>query len=124
MLDGGASIWTVRRSFEIPALAPGCGNDAALIRALAAEPGKGEPAIVCGRIGASTAAFGSLSRWLIMLLNIAAGNLDRIGGAVFSSPAAEISDAMMPGVVSLLWGFAPVSSCWQRRNAPACRTTI
>ncbi len=90
MLDGWDDVWAALRSFEIPALAAACGIDEAVIRGLAAELGAGEPAVVYGRIGVSTAAFGTLNQWLIVLLNIATGNLDRIGGAMFSSPAVDI----------------------------------
>ena len=90
MLEGWDDVWTALRRFEIAALATACGIDAGIIRALAAELGNGEPAIVYGRIGVSTAEFGTLNQWLIMLLNIATGNLDRIGGAMFSSPAVDI----------------------------------
>jgi anaerobic selenocysteine-containing dehydrogenase len=46
--------------------------------------------VVYGRIGVSTAEFGTLNHWLITLLNIATGNLDRVGGSMFSSPAVDI----------------------------------
>jgi anaerobic selenocysteine-containing dehydrogenase len=90
MLSGWDDAWAALRRFEIPVLAAACGIDAAVIRALAAELGSGEPAVVYGRIGVSTASFGTLNHWLIVLLNIATGNLDRVGGSMFSSPAADI----------------------------------
>ena len=90
MLSGWDSAWAALRRFEIASLAAACGIDAAIIRALAAQIGNGDPAIVYGRIGVSTAAFGTLNHWLINLINIATGNLDRIGGTMFSSPAVDI----------------------------------
>ncbi|OYU15101.1 MAG: oxidoreductase [Alphaproteobacteria bacterium PA4] len=90
MLEGWDMVWAALRAFDIPALAAACGIGEAEIRALAAEMGSGEPAIVYGRIGVSTAEFGTLNHWLINLLNIATGNLDRIGGAMFSTPAVDI----------------------------------
>ncbi len=90
MLDGWDSVWEALRTFEIPALAAACGIDAAVIHGLAAEIGAGDPAVVYGRIGVSTAAFGTLNQWLIVLINIATGNLDRVGGAMFSDPAVDI----------------------------------
>jgi anaerobic selenocysteine-containing dehydrogenase len=90
MLSGWNEAWAALRQFEIAPLAAACGIDEAAIRALAAELGNGEPAIVYGRIGVSTASFGTLNHWLIQLLNIATGNLDRVGGAMFSSPAVDI----------------------------------
>ena len=90
MLSGWDDAWAALRQFSIAPLAAACGIDGAAIRALAAELGSGEPAVVYGRIGVSTATFGTINHWLIQLLNIATGNLDRIGGAMFSSPAADI----------------------------------
>jgi anaerobic selenocysteine-containing dehydrogenase len=90
MLSGWDDAWAALRRFDIAALAAACGIDEAIIRSLAAELGSGEPAIVYGRIGVSTASFGTLNHWLIILINIATGNLDRIGGPMFSSPAVDI----------------------------------
>ncbi len=48
------------------------------------------PAAVCyGRMGASTQEFGALCQWLIQVLNIVTGNLDRSGGAMFTLPAVD-----------------------------------
>jgi anaerobic selenocysteine-containing dehydrogenase len=90
MLSGWDDAWAALRQFSIAPLAAACGIEEAAIRALAAELGSGEPAVVYGRIGVSTATFGTINHWLIQLLNIATGNLDRVGGAMFSSPAADI----------------------------------
>ena len=97
MLAGWDDAWAALRQFDITALAAACGIDEASIRALATEIGSGEPAIVYGRIGVSTAAFGTLNHWLINLLNIATGNLDRVGGAMFSTPAVDIVGQTGPG---------------------------
>ena len=42
---------------------------------------------VYGRIGTTTAEFGTLASWLVDVLNICTGNLDRPGGAMFTTPA-------------------------------------
>ncbi len=90
MLAGWDTAWTALRRFNIATLSAACGIAEAVIRDLAAQIGNGDPAIVYGRIGVSTAAFGTLNHWLINLLNIATGNLDRVGGAMFSTPAVDI----------------------------------
>ena len=90
MLSGWDAAWAALHHFEITALAAACGIADAVICDLAAQIGNGDPAIVYGRIGVSTAAFGTLNHWLINLINIATGNLDRVGGARFSSPAVDI----------------------------------
>lgn len=47
-------------------------------------------AAVCyGRMGASVQAFGTLTQYLIMLLNIFSGNLNKEGGMMFTQPAAD-----------------------------------
>lgn len=65
------------------------GIDAAHIRQLAREFAASPTAVCYGRMGVSTQAFGALSQWLIQLLNIVTGNLDREGGAMFTSPALD-----------------------------------
>jgi anaerobic selenocysteine-containing dehydrogenase len=50
-------------------------------------------AAVYGRIGTTTAAFGTLASWLIDVLNALTGNLDREGGAMFPLAAAGQSNA-------------------------------
>ncbi|WP_019631811.1 molybdopterin oxidoreductase family protein [Actinomadura atramentaria] len=54
-----------------------------MARALAAAP----RAAVYGRLGTTTQAFGTLSSWLVDVLNIVTGNLDRPGGAMFPRAA-------------------------------------
>src|SRR2546426_484849 len=48
-----------------------------------------ESAVCYGRIGVSTQEFGGLCQWLINVLNIVTGNLDRPGGAMFTLPAFD-----------------------------------
>ncbi len=97
MLDGWDQAWAVLRSFRLDDLARACGWELAAIRALAAELGNGQPTAVYGRIGVSTALFGTLTHWLINLLNISTGNLDREGGLMFSSPAVDVAGSSGPG---------------------------
>ncbi len=40
-----------------------------------------------GRIGTCTQEFGTLASWLVDVLNVVTGNLDRPGGAMFTKPA-------------------------------------
>lgn len=97
MLDGWDEFWTALRQFRIEDLARACGWEIEAIRMLAAELGNGQPTAVYGRIGVSTALFGTLAHWLINLLNIATGNLDREGGVMFSSPAVDVAGSSGPG---------------------------
>jgi anaerobic selenocysteine-containing dehydrogenase len=60
------------------------------IRALAREFA-GAPSAVCyGRVGVSTQEFGGIASWLVVALNVVTGNLDRPGGAMFTTPAADV----------------------------------
>lgn len=97
MLEGWDAVWMALRRFDMGVLARACGWTVADIRALAAELGNGQPTAVYGRIGVSTAPFGTLAHWLINLLNIATGNLDRPGGVMFSSPAVDVAGGSGPG---------------------------
>ncbi len=59
------------------------------IRVLAREFAAAESAVCYGRIGLSTQEFGGVCQWLINVLNIVTGNLDRPGGAMFTLPAFD-----------------------------------
>ncbi len=65
------------------------GVDADAIRALAEEIADADSAAIYGRIGTCTVEFGTLTTWLIDVLSIVTGNLDRPGGSMFTSPASE-----------------------------------
>ena len=49
---------------------------------------RAERAAVYGRIGTCTQEFGTLASWLVDVLNVLTGNLDRAGGAMFTRAAA------------------------------------
>jgi anaerobic selenocysteine-containing dehydrogenase len=63
------------------------GVDAGTIGRLARELAAAPRAAVYGRIGTTTAEFGTVTSWLVDVLNICTGNLDRPGGAMFTTPA-------------------------------------
>jgi len=62
---------------------------AAVTRRLARELAAAESAAVFGRVGTHTVRFGTVSSWLVDVLNAITGNLDRPGGAMFPLPAHE-----------------------------------
>ncbi|MFG3438004.1 molybdopterin-dependent oxidoreductase [Nonomuraea sp. NPDC047897] len=66
-----------------------------LARELAAAPA----AAVYARIGTCTAEFGTLAQWLVDVLNVLTGNLDRPGGAMFAKPATEYGGPRRPYTV-------------------------
>jgi anaerobic selenocysteine-containing dehydrogenase len=79
--------------FTPEAVAPVCGIDADQIRRLALELATAPTAAVYGRIGTCTQEFGGLTSWLLDVLNVLTGNLDRPGGAMFPLAAAGASNA-------------------------------
>lgn len=56
---------------------------------LAEELAKSNKAAVYGRVGVSTQSYGGLCHWLINVLNILTGNLDKEGGVLFPLPAID-----------------------------------
>ncbi|MCG6948943.1 MAG: molybdopterin oxidoreductase family protein [Acidobacteria bacterium] len=79
------------------AVAPETGIDSTAIRHLAREFVAAPSAVCYGRLGVSTQAFGGLCQWLVNLLNIVTGNLDRPGGAMFTRPAVDLVASTSPG---------------------------
>lgn len=71
------------RPFTAEAVAPITGVPAERIAALARDLAAAPAAAVYGRIGTCTQEFGTLASWLVDLLNVITGNLDRPGGAMF-----------------------------------------
>lgn len=65
------------------------GISAGKIEELARAFAKAKAAVCYGRMGVSTQEFGSVCQWLINVLNIVTGNLDRVGGALFTLPAFD-----------------------------------
>ncbi|MEW6575589.1 MAG: molybdopterin-dependent oxidoreductase, partial [Pseudomonadota bacterium] len=57
------------------------------------------PAALYGRIGAATQSFGTLNAWLIALINIASGQLDREGGLLFPTPLVDTVEMAGPGSI-------------------------
>ncbi len=71
--------------------------DADTIRRIARELAAANAGICYGRMGVSTQAFGALCQWLIQLINIATGNLDKPGGSLFTLPAIDQVNVIGPG---------------------------
>ncbi len=60
------------------------------VRRVAREFAAAESAAAYGRVGVSTQEFGTVCHWAVNLLNVITGNLDREGGAMFTSPAIDM----------------------------------
>ncbi|WP_406259160.1 molybdopterin oxidoreductase family protein [Streptomyces sp. JL3001] len=75
--------------FTPESVADACDVDADTIRALARELAAAPTAAVYGRIGSCTVPHGTLASWLVDVLNVLTGNLDRPGGALFPQAATD-----------------------------------
>jgi anaerobic selenocysteine-containing dehydrogenase len=87
--DGLEEIGRIVAEYTPEKVAPVTGIEAAQIRELANEFAAAKSAVCYGRIGVSTQEFGGICQWLINLINIVTGNLDRPGGAMFTLPAFD-----------------------------------
>lgn len=83
---------TLAKDFPPDAVARATGLDAAAIREVARELTDAPRAAVYGRIGTCTQAFGTTASWLVDVLNVLTGNLDRPGGVCFPRGAASPAD--------------------------------
>ncbi|MCX5244884.1 molybdopterin oxidoreductase family protein [Streptomyces sp. NBC_00201] len=88
-LQGLDELREAVRDFTPEAVAPACDVDADVTRALARELAAAPTAAVYGRIGSCTVPYGTLGSWLVDVLNILTGNLDRPGGALFPQAATD-----------------------------------
>jgi anaerobic selenocysteine-containing dehydrogenase len=91
---GVEQVQAMALEFPPEAVAEHCGVAAPEIRALARDIAAGPRTAVYGRMGTSTVRFGTLTSWLVDVVNVLTGNLDRPGGAMF--PTSPISGAPRP----------------------------
>jgi len=73
------------------------GVPAEVISDLARQLAGAGRAVAYGRVGISTHEFGTVCAWAINLLNLLTGNLDRVGGAMFTSPAIDVVGSGLVG---------------------------
>ena len=88
--DGVDAMQRLVAPFAPKNVAAATGIKADVMRQLARDFAGAESALCYGRMGVSTQAFGGLCQWLINVLNIVSGNLDRPGGVMFATPAIDI----------------------------------
>jgi anaerobic selenocysteine-containing dehydrogenase len=89
MVDGIEKVQSLAGSFSPEAVSDRIGIDAETLRRVAREIAAAPSAACYGRIGTCTQEFGTLSSWLVDVINVLSGNLDRNGGAMFTTPAAS-----------------------------------
>jgi anaerobic selenocysteine-containing dehydrogenase len=91
-VNGMEEVTELAREFPPETAEQACGIPAGEIRRMARELAGAERAAVYGRIGTCTQEFGTLASWLVDVLNVMTGNLDRPGGAMFTKAAAGASN--------------------------------
>ncbi|XMN09984.1 molybdopterin oxidoreductase family protein [Streptomyces griseobrunneus] len=102
-LEGADELAAALADFTPDAVTAACDVDAATITSLARELAAAPTAAVYARIGSCTVEHGTLASWLVDVLNILTGNLDRPGGALFPlSATARAPREATPGK-----GYAP-----------------
>ncbi|HEX9682564.1 MAG TPA: molybdopterin-dependent oxidoreductase [Acidimicrobiales bacterium] len=97
LVEGLPEVEAAVAPFSPEVVAPACAIDEADIRWLAREVASTERAALYGRIGTCTQEFGTLASWLVDVVNVVAGNLDRPGGVMFPKPAAGSANTRGPG---------------------------
>jgi len=85
---GAEAVCQALTPFTPERVARATGVEVDVITRIARELGNAESAAVYGRIGTTTVEFGTTTSWLVDVLNVLTGNLDRPGGAMFPMPAA------------------------------------
>jgi anaerobic selenocysteine-containing dehydrogenase len=89
VVSGVEELRALAAEFPPEAVAEACGIEAATIRRVARDLAAAPTAAVYGRIGTTTAEFGTVASWLVDALNVLTGNLDRPGGAMFPAAASR-----------------------------------
>src|SRR6059058_4430777 len=88
--DGLSQVEALAGEWPAARAAPFAGVDAATIERLARDFAGAERAVAYGRVGVCQQRTGSITHWLINLLNALTGNLDAPGGAMFPNPAFDV----------------------------------
>ncbi|MDT0490282.1 molybdopterin-dependent oxidoreductase [Streptomyces griseus] len=115
-LEGLDELTAALADFTPDAVAAACDVDAATVTALARELAAAPTAAVYGRIGSCTVEHGTLASWLVDVLNILTGNLDRPGGALFPlSATARAPRKHAPGTRTATPGKGFALGRWASR---------
>ncbi|MFF2235127.1 molybdopterin-dependent oxidoreductase [Streptomyces anulatus] len=115
-LEGIGELAAALADFTPGAVAAACDVDADTITAIARELAAAPTAAVYGRIGSCTVEHGTLASWLVDVLNILTGNLDRPGGALFPlSATARAPRPAEPGTRKAVPGKGFALGRWSSR---------
>ncbi len=87
LVDGEAAVRAIVAPWTPERVAGLTGVAAETIRRLARDHAAAPSAVCYGRVGTTCQEFGTLASWALQLVNIVTGNLDRVGGTMFTNPA-------------------------------------
>ncbi len=90
-LTGLDEALTAIAEFTPEAVAAHTGIAAETIRRIARDFAAAPSAVCYGRVGTTLQAFGTMCQWLVQLLNIVTGNLDKVGGALPTTPLIPVA---------------------------------
>lgn len=88
LLEGLDEVRDLAARFSPERVADFCGLSAEQIRELAITIADAPKAAIYGRIGTCTQAFGTLASWMVDIIAILTGNLDKVGGSMWSTEVA------------------------------------
>jgi anaerobic selenocysteine-containing dehydrogenase len=88
-IKGLDEIKTLSQDFAPEVVSAKCGIPEDTIRRLARELASSPQAIAYGRMGTCTQPFGTMNSWLVDVVNVLTGNLDRPGCVMFPNPATR-----------------------------------
>ncbi len=89
-VEGLDEVRSAVAAFTAEAMSARCGVPAETIRQLARDFAAADSAVCYGRMGVSTQVFGTLCQWVVQLINLVTGNLDRVGGVLCTEPAVDL----------------------------------
>lgn len=96
LVNGVDEVRALAARFTPERVADFCGISAGEIRELARAISDAPRAAIYGRIGTCTQLFGTLASWLVDVVAILTGNLDRVGGSMWSTQVAPHLDLAPP----------------------------
>jgi anaerobic selenocysteine-containing dehydrogenase len=87
LLNGLDEVREASQEFTPERVAHATGLEPEVMRQVARELSAAKTAALYGRIGTTTTEFGTTASWLVDVVNTLTGNLDSVGGVMFTKPA-------------------------------------
>jgi anaerobic selenocysteine-containing dehydrogenase len=105
LVDGVDEVGRLAEPFTPESVASATRVPAETIHELARSLAGAPAGAVYGRIGTCNQEFGTLASWLVEVLNVLTGNLDRPGGSMFADPVSWSLVSVRPPDQTEGWGF-------------------